>query len=260
MATRETPKASRLREALFWTGLAIALSPVLNDWLAHAAREWWARGSVLLALLALLCMAEQREAAAPRRDGYLLLALGLAVALVSVGGGMPRLGRPGAPIAILGMARVLGRPSPLRAASSLFMLPPPKLLMQALPGLHGIFAALAVHLHGDLARVGDDLRFGALLLPLEPADGGLPLCALLAGLGWIAAVRRGAALPAAARAALIGALLALPIQAAALCAALALLLAGHPDAARALLSHAPWLLCAGGGLYRIHLAQGRAPA
>ncbi|MGH0031809.1 MAG: hypothetical protein ACQGVC_18630 [Myxococcota bacterium] len=220
----------------WWLALGVALSPALFDAGALAVREWWARGSVVVALLAVFAMCEAHEPQRPGRHaavGLGLVALGVAWTLVAAGGGMLRLARPAIPIAVLGLALLLGRPAGLRAALLFFAVAPPKTLMDALPGLHDLAGRLPASDGGP----GDG---GGFAEGLVSADGGLPLVVVLAGVGAFLGVRRGGSLGQVARRAVRCGLLALPIQAAALLLAWALWRAGQPELARFGLSHVVW--------------------
>lgn len=229
---------------LLWSALAVALSPSLVDLARHVVANPWARGAAVFPFLLAWSAYTAEERDRPARDGLVWLALGVALSLVGVGGGMPRVGRPGIALAVIGLARATGAP-PLRCALlAAFAIPPPTQLVALLsPGLEGAAAWLA-------ARVAGLLGSGALVdwsrareirlvasdggaLSLYPADGGLALAWSLAGVGWFAAVRRGGSLRAASRRALRWGTAALPLQALALGAASALALLGAPHAARA---------------------------
>ena len=158
---------------------------------------------------------------------------------------MARLGRPGIPLAIVGLARVLGRPTPARALVAAWMIPVPDVLTDALaPGLESAVgagaAALARGFGLDASFASGRFSVPAGTLVLEAADGGLPLAALLAGLGWYQAASSGSSLRAAARAALRTALWALPAQAAGLSLACGLAIARAPTLARAVLHCVAW--------------------
>jgi hypothetical protein len=242
------PSAARAgwREPVLWVALCAALSPSLVDLARHWVEQPWALPSAIFAPLWLLVTLRDRSPRRPHADGYLLLALGLAVALGCAGGGMVRLGRPGIPLAILGLSRVLGRPTPARALVAAWMVPVPDALLNALsPGLESAIAAAAVALargFGVDASFTDGLLAGpAGALALGPADGGIPLAALLGGLGWYRAASSGASIGAAAVAALRSAPWALPVQIVALCLACGLALAGASGLAGDLLHYGVWI-------------------
>jgi hypothetical protein len=223
------------RAWIAWAALGVALSPVIVDALRLAIDQWWARGSLLMAALAVSCMVGPSGIGARGRRrpgvGAALVAFALAAALLAAGGGMIRLARPAIPIAVIGMGLFLGRPSPRRAALLCFAVAPPRALLDALPGLHDWIGPRPL---------------------VDAPDGGLPLLWLLAGLGAYAGVRRGDGVSGIAARALRYALLALPLQAVALLVASRLWRGGHADAARLLLSHGVWILSAAALLLHVH--------
>jgi hypothetical protein len=234
--------AQRLPASLAWIALAAALSPLLVDLAQHWIDEPWALPSAAFLPLWLRCAYTDASPPRPRWDGYAWLALALALEVVAVGGGMPRYGRPAVPLAVLGLARVLGHPTPARALVALWLVPVPWVLQQASqPALEALLgagvAALGLPLRVD--READALAGAAGVLPVSAADSGLALAGLLAGLGWYAAASSGASLRAAACAALRRAALAPALQAAVWAAAIALLSAGAIAPARSLLAGLP---------------------
>lgn len=250
---------------LLWIALGVALSPSLVELAAHWLREPWSRYSALFAALWVACARSESLPRTPRADGYLLVLLGVALGAVAVGGGMGRFGRPGIALAVVGLARVLGAPSLPRALLAAWVVPVPNAVLAFVPGVESVTAAgvaavasgFGLELAARPTLEGVELVAPAGGLALGPEHGGLPLAALLAGLGWYAVARRGGALPAAARGALRSAPWALALQPAAIALAAALLLAGAPGAAAALLQPGVWLAVAAVALRRIH---GSAPA
>lgn len=234
----------------------VALSPLLVDLARHLGAEPWARYAALFGPLLLWAAWSDPLRSPPRADGLLWLAAGVALAFVAVGGGMPRLGRPAIPLAVVGLARLLGRPSPARALLALWIVPVPTVLTRAAPQLQIALGELVERWAGGLRleRAGDHVSLVAAqgALPLLPSDGGIPLAALLAGLAWYGAARRGGSLAQAAGQALRWAPWALPIQVLALALAVGLLQIGQPAAARAWLDHGVWALVAAVGLARLH--------
>jgi hypothetical protein len=238
---------TRGRSWLLWIALGLALSPAILDWLRQVATSPWARGAAVFPLLLLWSSYRDETPARPARDGYLWLALGLGLTLVGVGGGMPRVGRPGIALAVVGLARAIGFPSTPRALLAAFAIPIPSQVLAALaPGLEAAVASLVaggadlagVGAHVDATRVSS-LRFVAPrgVLDLFPGDGGLSLAWSFAGIGWFAAVQRGAAIPAALRAASARVLVAFALQASLLVLACMVTLFGGSGFARMLLDH-----------------------
>jgi len=249
-ALDRSPRAVRRsawRDLALWVALLLALSPSLVDLAAHQVAQPWARPSAIFAPLWALAALRDRSPRRPHRDGYLLLAVGVGIALACVGGGMARLGRPGIPIAMVGLARALGRPSLPRALLAVWMIPVPDAITKALsPGLEAAVgmgaAALARALGVDASFADEQLVGPSGALALEPADGGLPLVALLAGLAWYRAASSDAPLGAAVRASLRAVPWGFAAQAAGLVFACALAIAGAPRAARDLLHHGVWMV------------------
>ena len=199
------PAAVRLgmvRDGVLWLALAAACSRVLTDLASHWSAEPWTLYSALFApLLLLACWSRPPEAGARpstgTATGYLYLFGGLAIVAATVGGGMPRLARVALPFAIVGTARVLGRPAPAVAWLALWLVPIPSVLADvAARSLEPAWAMLS-HSTARCPR-------GAALLPLM---------ALLAGLGHYAALRRSRHAGQWIRSAALWGLCAIPLQA-----------------------------------------------
>lgn len=253
---------------LLWIGLAVALSPSLVDLVGHWVAEPWARYSALFVPLSIACARRDASPCTPRADGYALTLLGVGICAVAVAGGMSRFGRPGIALAAVGLARVIGAPGLPCALLAAFVVPIPRALLDALPGLvelagTGIAAASArgFELSARPVLEGIELAAPTGALHVGPEHGGLPLAALLSGLGWYAAVRRGASVRAAAATALCWAPWALVIQPLGLVVAAGLLVAGVPRAAGVLLEPGVTLAVVAVSLYRIHAhaPAGRSP-
>jgi hypothetical protein len=234
-----------VREGLLWGALAVALSACWIDLAEHWRANPWARPSALFLPLLVATALRERRRAPGRAAGWLLVAAGVGLLLFATGGGAPRLGRPGLPLAVVGMALVLGRPSLGVALLAFWVLPPPFALSRLLsPGLEQWLAELgvrALELGGRPAALGSGgIVVDGAVLPLAPTDGGLPLVVYLAGIGWWLAMRRGRDLVRAAFTALRFAPWGLAAQALALGCAIAALASGSAPTARALLDLAPW--------------------
>lgn len=234
-----------MRERVLWSALAIALSASWFDLARHWWEEPWARPAALFLPLFVAAAAHDRGRQEARWDGALLVAAGLGWSLLAMGGGLPRLGRPGVPLAMFGLARALGRPSLAVSLLALWVIPPPFALVKALsPGLEtGLAwsAATIAEARGSQTLLTPwFLEVGGARLPLGPADGGLPLAAYLAGLGWWAGGWTGGGIREAARRAVRMLPLGFVAQALGLTLAFALLLAGAPEPARVLLDQLPW--------------------
>jgi len=251
-----------MRERVLWGALAIALSASWFDLARHWWEEPWARPAALFLPLVVAAAARDRGRQEARWDGALLVAVGLGWSLVAMGGGLPRLGRPGVPLAMIGLARALGRPSLAVSLLALWVIPPPFALAKALlPGLEQGLAWIAVQLAEARGLPGlltpRFVEIAGATLPLGPADGGLPLAVYLAGVGWWSAVRADGGVREAARAAARIAPLGFLAQALGLVLALALLFARAAPAARALLDLLAWPVLA---LALLRLRPPRAPA
>jgi Transmembrane exosortase (Exosortase_EpsH) len=246
-AQRGSPWA--IRELVLWGALGAAFSASWVDLVQHWMDEPWARPAVLFLALFLVTAARDRRPQAPRRGGAVLVAAGLGLSLIAFGGSLSRLGRPGIPLGIIGMAQALGRPSLPTSLLALWIIPPPFTLSEALsPGLErGLarLAASAAEAWGLAAVLGPrSLEIAGATLEIRRMDGGVPLAIYLAGVGWWGAVQAGGgvreALYAAARTAPWG----FVAQALALCLAFALLAFGAPNAARTVLDHDTWPILA----------------
>lgn len=233
--------------------LAAALSPTLVELTRHWVAEPVPRYALLFPLL--LVRAAMREAPArPARTGYLLLAAGLALELVAMGGGMPKLARPGVPLAVVGLCRALGLASWSTSLLALWILPVPLAVCSLVSPLERLwFGAAAAVVGGGLAlepaREATLHVVGAAgTLAVRPWDGGVPLAVLAAGLGWYAALlaRAEGGRPRFLRRAGGAALVGLALQGPVALLAVALLAAGHAGAAQAVQHHAIWALAAGG--------------
>jgi hypothetical protein len=247
---------------VLWIAVAAALSPSLVDLGAHVVANPWVRGTAIFPLLLAWCAFTDPAPSRPARDGLPLLLLGVAAAFVGVGGGMPRVGRPGIALAVIGVARMTGRPSLPVALLAIWLVPLPTQFVEALaPGLDGLVARAAAQL-GSFAGVpaeADARRVTALWfvtpsgpLQLFPGDGGLALAWTFAGLGWFAALQRRLPIAACARAALRWSITALPLQIAALAIACVAALFGAPAASRGWLDLFPLLATLVGVAWAVH--------
>jgi hypothetical protein len=242
-----------MREILLWSALAIGLSASWVDLARHSLDEPWARPVALFPVLFVAAFLRDHRRRRAWHGGTLLVATGLALSLFAVGGGVDRLGRPGIPIAVTGMALALGRPSLATALLACWWIPPPAALSKALaPGLEsGLawIAARAAEAQGlSAVATPHALEIGGAKLELVPMDGGLPLAVYLAGVGWWGALHAGGGIREAFGAALRGVPLALAAQALGLGLAFASLASGGASAARMLLDLWPWPVLAIGVL------------
>ncbi|MDJ0865458.1 MAG: hypothetical protein QNK03_05055 [Myxococcota bacterium] len=232
-----------------WAGLAVALSPAAVELATFWLHTPWARGSALLAPLVGACLVGDRAEPGRRRAaGWLALGAGLALELVAFGGGVERFGRPGIPLAILGLAALLGGPRPVRALASAWLVPMPTWLVRNVgPLLSDPVLAGAEALGGGPGALSGALTEGRRELLVAPADVGLQLVWLGAGLGWLSAALRDAPLAGALRRAAAGAAAGLALQVVLLLAAAGLVALGAERVAAAALHQAGTPLALLGG-------------
>jgi hypothetical protein len=171
----------------------VALSPSLVDLLEHWTNEPWSRGSAVFLLVGLAAARADRHRARPRPDGWLAVAAALLLVLFAFAASYGRLGRIGVPLAALGMARALGRPSLAVAGLAFFVVPVPFGLttwFQPMPeSAVAELATKTARLFGATwTHAGASVHTAAGSLRLAGPDMGLPLVSLLAGLGWCAAL------------------------------------------------------------------------
>jgi hypothetical protein len=240
---------SALRGALLWAGYAAAFSPVLLDLARHLIESPWARYSAIFPLLFAVCALRDPRPEARQPGGALLIALGLAAALLAGFTGMLRYGRVGAALAAIGVCRRFALASPRSQALLLFAVPLPDALMRRFdPQVASFLLELAAGAAGlaglTFAVDGTDVGFGDQVLSLERPDSGIALMPLLAGLAWYAGCRLRRPPWRAAATACGAVLLALPVQAVAIGLALLCLSLGEATLARHALTHAPWVAIA----------------
>ena len=251
------PAPSRQAAAILWLALAVALSPVLWDLLHHWIEYPWSRYSLLFPALLWWLARRQEPAAAATGSGLALVLIGTAVCMLALAGGVVRAARPGLVLAVIGLCRYTGTTSLRTALLAAWLVPVPHLLAQAVNdatggGLVAVAAALATGIGVEVTWDPDIAAWGAEELALLAAYGGLPLAALFTGLTWFGAARRRLPGRETLLRLLGAALLALPVQLAALLAAFGLLAAGWPAGGRFLLLHALWPVCAVGALWIGH--------
>ncbi len=235
-----------------WIGLGIALSPSLAELGSHWLAEPSARYSALFVPLWILAAWTDPGPARPRRLGFVFVALGVAISVVAVGGGVARFGRLGIVLSVVGLAVALGAPALPRALLALFIVPVPNAVLSALPGLEvgsaraaaGLARAAGVDAIVRATNGAIELVGASGSLELAPEHGGLPLAALLGGLGWYTAVRRGASTHSALGASLRTAPWAVLVQPIGIGCAAGLLFFGAPTSARAVVDFGIWLLTA----------------
>jgi len=239
---------SRWHLILVWVAFLFAFSPLLSDLVEHARAHPWAAWNLLFAVPLALLARRDSSPESPRRDGYAWLGMALALEGLAIAGGPLRWGRPAIPLGVLGLARILGRPSLRVAALACWALPLPTFIASvASPLLEYIWLRSAAALLSLFAPISVHQAYASWpqgVLQLQPADGGLPLALFLSGVGWIYAlpIWRGflRALMTAAWWGLVG----LPVQGLVVLIALALAVGDRAEVARLWLSWGAFLGCA----------------
>ncbi len=247
--TRELPAAgSRFESGLLWLALAAAFSPVLFDLVRHVAATRWAHYVVVFPPLVAWCAL--RERSRPRREpGGAWIATGLALEVVAGFLGAIRWARPGLLLALFGMFRREGIASWPTRALCVFAIPAPAFLVRlgSGPVAYAMTDAVAAVWRGLGLAVSVDggIVYGAgggVLV--VPDHDWLFLAPLLVGLAWYAGIRLRLALAPSLLGCAAAAALALPIQTAALFAAVGIAAAGWPAGGQALVDHGSWIATA----------------
>ncbi len=150
-------------------------------------------------------------------SGIAVLALASLLEIVGILGDASTLTRLSVPLAVIGTARVLGRPTLPVALLSLWIVPIPVFLLEPVraPLEHAAASVVARALQlfsGAGTAVGPLVRAQGEVLELQSPDAGLHLAHLLALLGWYASVILHASVGSAARTGLVAAFLAVPLQ------------------------------------------------
>jgi len=248
---QRTPSRTRAAGAGIapWLALAICFSPTLFDLARNLARDPGDRATLLTPLL--LALLWRSRPGPARRPGWALLlaTTGAALEVLGIATGTSTFGRLGLPIAIIGLALWTGAPAVSVAALSFFLVPlPDTMTLAATPWLESLWGRLAVGafraLGASVSVIGPLLHGTAGVLELRPADGGTPLAATLASLGWFAALRLGESAGTACVRAVAFAAAAPLVQLAAVALAVAALVAGVPGLGRFGLTYFPWLAAA----------------
>ena len=236
-------EGGKVSEGLLWLSLSVALSPVLVDLAAYLTVTPWAQYVLIFPLVTVRALVRCHRSVTPKRDGIALLFLAIGIELLAVRSGVPRAGQIAIPLAALGLARSLGRPLLAVAALTLWWIPVPLtlasqvLVSDLLAAATALWQGLGLHLVIEGSRV---VGPGGSLA-VQPADAGIPLAALLSGLGYYAATLRGRTLGIRMRTAGAWAVFALPVQSLAVFLAIGTTGLAGADFARHGLSYAPWL-------------------
>lgn len=263
---RSTPQ---LEASLLWLALAVGFSPILVNLAQNLASHPEYRVILLAPVLLLLAARSDATREVPgRRDGLVVVAVGALFQLLALIASFWTIGRLGLVLGAIGLARWQGHPRLAVMALLLFAIPlPGTVLAMPSPSLESALARFAAAFLGLLGLPVEAVGFSLLTptgrIDLSPADGGALLAVALAALGWYAAARAGAAIPEAAKRALLWALLAVPIQPLVVLLGAGLLAAGLPHVGERWLTEGAWLLVAAIGLARIHrapLLSSRSPS
>jgi hypothetical protein len=215
----------------------------------YAATSSEARYITLYPILLLLA-ARRGQRTEPRPYGYLLVAIGVLLQTIGIVADAASIARLGLPLAIVGLARASGFLRVRVALLSLWLVPIPISVVSATsPEPESTLAALGagvVGLLGADARASGPLLLGGPQgqLALRPADGGLVLAWVLAGVGWYLGVRLGVDFIRVLTGSLRWAASALVLQPFAIVLAIGIYALGFPDLARTGLTYLPWLAAA----------------
>jgi hypothetical protein len=222
-----------MQALLVGLGLLFGLWASLVEWATHIANEPATAYALVFPLLLLTAARSTPPTPPDRVAGLLWIAAAAAVEAIAFGGGIERFGRLAIPLGIIGYLRFTGAAALAPAALAFFIVPVPHTLAGIAP-LEAVWRAFAEFLLGP-AGPG---------LELDAWDSGLRLVALFAGLGWYLDARSGGSWRGAFRRGAQLAMIGLPAQLAAVVLAVALARAGAVGAARALLTHGVWIVCA----------------
>jgi hypothetical protein len=240
--SRASQGPSRAQAAVWCAALGFAFLPVLADLVRHLVLSPWARYAAVFPFLFARCALRERRRgtapAAPAADAALWIVAGLAVEVVAIFLGATRWGRFGLLLAAIGLCRRFGWGTWRTQVLLLFALPVPTALLRAAQPLGTQLQSAVQTLLGDAWDPALALgRYGS----------GLPLAALLAGLGWYAAQLRALPLRAALTLAAGLAVAAVPLQMfALLLAALAAPGLGADATRKALIQALPLAVAAAG--------------
>jgi hypothetical protein len=218
----------------------------LAEWAGHIAAQPAASYALLFPLLLQAAARATPPTEPAPREGLLWIVLAVLIEVIAFGGGVERLGRFAIPLGVIGYLRFTGSAALAPAALAFFIVPVPQALVSLSP-LEAVWRSLAESLLGSAGPA----------LQLTPWDSGVRLVALFAGLGWYADARSGGSWRGAFRRGAQLAMLGLPVQFAAVIAAVALARMGAPGAARAFLTHGIWIVCALGIVAAIELQRRR---
>jgi hypothetical protein len=241
-------------DLVLWLALLAGFSPVLFEFAASEASFHPVTAFVAPLLIAICAWRGVAVADEPRRSGLALIAAGLLLELLGIALRTWTLMWLGLPVAVVGMALWIGRPTWRVAALAFGLVPVPvSLIILFTPAAESAILRMACGLWRavgvSISCTGPIARVAGRSLDLVPADAGWTLAALLAQLGWFAAVSRGASGGHALRTALLYASAALVLQPLAVALAVGLFAAFSADAARAWLSTGLFIACTATALF-----------
>jgi hypothetical protein len=230
-----------------WLGLAIAFSPVLLELAEHGEAQPWARVSLVFPVLVWIAARRDTVRPGPAAWGWGLVAGGIMLELIVIGGDVVRLGRLGLAGAAIGLCFAGGWTSLRVALLFLWSIPLPAAILNRFgPELASVvmgFGAQVASRFG-LAVVGfpTSLESAGTSLAVLPSDCGLQTAFVLAGFGCFRGIWLRATVPGIRRQAVIGACFAAPLHLIlAIAAALALGLGSPPETIRTGLDDFSWL-------------------
>jgi hypothetical protein len=244
---RTTPSTTDL---VLWLALLAGFSPVIAEFVRGFTADFTPPSTLLAPVLIAICVWRGTvPAERPHRAGAALIAAGLVLELSGITSQIWTVAWLGFPVAVVGMALWVGRPSWRVAVLAFGLVPVPVSLevistptaeTALLSGACAIWRAvgLAFTCTGPVARLADRH------LELQSGDAGWTLALVLAELGWFVAIGRGAGPLRALRAALAFAAAVVVVQPLAVGLALGLFAVGSMAVARAWLSPGVWLCCA----------------
>ena len=235
-----------MQSLLVGLGLAFGLWAALMEWARHIAAEPATAYALVFPLLLLVAARRVPPTEPDRGAGFVWMAAAMTIELVAVGGGVDRLSRLAIPLGVIGFLRFTGSAALAPAALAFFIVPVPHALA-AIAQFESVWRAIAEALLGPAGPA----------LKLDAWDSGARLVALFAGLGWYADARSGGSWRGAFRRGAQLAMLGLPVQLAAVIAAVAMARAGAAGFARTFLTHGVWMLCAVVTLAALELSRKR---
>lgn len=236
------------RNLLYWLGLVLAFSPVLQNLIAGIRHDPNQRYTLLAPLLIGLLLRHDPASRCTRRvgAGVALVVLGLFAQSIGIAGSSWSIARVGLPVGMLGVALLTSRPALAVVVLAFGVVPLPDSVGHlASPGVESMLGraagevlswfGIAIHTGGPL------LSYNGERLELEAFDSGIVTSSLFFAVGWYRAVRLGRRIPSVAVHAVIWGLVAVAMQPVAVILCVAALPLGAPDLGRFVLTHGAWL-------------------